>query len=94
MATSTYVPATTLLDESTLSAEALAADLRPYQGQLLAAAQEMLVGCDDLLWLVAAPTSCTIICALGESADRLICCTRERDCKLDLDSKLVPPNSI
>ena len=49
--------------------EALAADLRAYQRQLMAIAQEMLVGCDDAVWRVAAPTSCSILCALGGSAN-------------------------
>ena len=62
-------------------------DLATPEIQLLAAAQEMLVGCDDLVWLVAAPTSCTIVCALGESADRQICCTHERDACLMLTAK-------
>ena len=47
------------------SAEGLAADLRPYQQQLITLAQEILVGCDDAIWRVAAPTSCAIICSQG-----------------------------
>lgn len=54
-------------------AEALAADLRAYQRQLLAAAQEMLVGCDDNTWMVAAPTSCSILRTLGESVTSTAC---------------------
>ena len=49
--------------------EALPADLRAYQQQLMSAAQEMLVGCNDTVWQVAAPTSCSILCATGESAN-------------------------
>lgn len=53
--------------------EALAADLRAHQQQLMAIAQEMLVGCDDTVWQVAAPTSCSILCALGDSATAKLC---------------------
>lgn len=73
VAPSSLIAASTPSEESSLSAEALAADLRPHQRQLTAAAQEMLVGCDDAAWQVAAPTSCTIICALGELASRPTC---------------------
>lgn len=55
-------------------AEALAADLKAYQRQLMAVAQEMLVGCNDTTWVVAAPASCSILCTLGESATSTACC--------------------
>ena len=49
-----------------LLAEALSADLKAHQRQLMTLAQEVLVGCEDTVWPVAAPTACAIVCALGE----------------------------
>ena len=53
------------------SAEGLAADLRPYQQRLMVLAQEILVGSDDAVWRIAAPTACAIVSSLGE--DKKIC---------------------
>ena len=46
-------------------AEALPADLKPHQQALMTLAKEVLIGSDDVVWPVAAPTSCSIICTLG-----------------------------
>lgn len=48
-------------------AEVLSADLKPHQQQLMTVAAESLVGCDDAVWTVAAPTACAILCSMGES---------------------------
>ena len=29
-------------------------------------ASEILVGCEDAVWTVAAPTACAILCSMGE----------------------------
>ena len=53
------------LNQCNLVAEALASDLKPHSRQLVAVAKDILIGCDDATWQVAAPASCSIICALG-----------------------------
>ncbi|KAA6425014.1 MAG: hypothetical protein FRX49_05188 [Trebouxia sp. A1-2] len=50
-----------------ISEEVLSADLKPHQQQLMTVAAESLVGCDDAVWTVAAPTACAILCSMGSS---------------------------
>ncbi len=33
-------------------------------------AAESLVGCEDAVWTVAAPTACAILCSIGEPSVR------------------------
>lgn len=47
-------------------AEALPADLKSHQRQLMTVARDILVGCEDTVWPIAAPSACVIVCALGE----------------------------
>ncbi len=53
--------------DAACDAEALSADLKPHQRQLMTIAAESLVGCEDAVWTVAAPTACAILCSIGES---------------------------
>ena len=36
-------------------------------------AQDMLMGCDDSVWAVAAPTACAIVCNIGKKECRSPC---------------------
>lgn len=49
-------------------AEALPADLKAHQRQLMATARDVLVGCEDEVWPAAAPTACAVVCALGDTS--------------------------
>lgn len=46
--------------------EALQADLKAHQRQLMSTATDILAGCDDEVWPVAAPTACALLCGIGE----------------------------
>ncbi|KAL0020877.1 hypothetical protein WJX77_004791 [Trebouxia sp. C0004] len=50
-----------------IAEEALSADLRPHQRQLMTVAAESLVGCEDAVWSVAAPTACAVLCSMGSN---------------------------
>ena len=52
-------------------------------------AAESLVGCEDAVWSVAAPTACAILCSIGESVCVCSLCSMMLSSRMALSIKAI-----